>query len=163
MGVSENSGTPKSSILIGFSIINHPFWGTPIFGSPPYTIPMDDMKVTAACNFHFCHSGGGTSLGRHVGACCALGRLPFLNPGSLNLGSNFHMPIPGNYTYNLGKLHKFNGEKLTDFPASYVSFTGLYEGIRMDYKLTGPVILLLQNSMIAPPNLSENLIYRGEV
>ena len=23
---------PKSSILIGFSIINHPFWGTPIFG-----------------------------------------------------------------------------------------------------------------------------------
>ena len=31
--VSENSGTPKSSILIGFSIINHPFWGTPIFGN----------------------------------------------------------------------------------------------------------------------------------
>ena len=26
VGVSENSGTPKSSILIGFSIINHPFW-----------------------------------------------------------------------------------------------------------------------------------------
>ena len=33
MGVSENSGTPKSSILVGFSIINHPFWGTPIFGN----------------------------------------------------------------------------------------------------------------------------------
>ena len=33
MGVSENNGTPKSSILIGFSIINHPFWGTPIFGN----------------------------------------------------------------------------------------------------------------------------------
>ena len=32
MGVSKNSGTPKSSILIGFSIINHPFWDTPIFG-----------------------------------------------------------------------------------------------------------------------------------
>ena len=31
--VSENSGTPKSSVLIGFSIINHPFWGTPIFGN----------------------------------------------------------------------------------------------------------------------------------
>ncbi len=27
MGVSKNRGTPKSSILIGFSIINHPFWG----------------------------------------------------------------------------------------------------------------------------------------
>ena len=33
MDVSENSGTPKSSISIGFSIINHPFWGTPIFGN----------------------------------------------------------------------------------------------------------------------------------
>ena len=33
MGVSENSGTPKSSILMGFSIINHPFWGTSIFGN----------------------------------------------------------------------------------------------------------------------------------
>jgi len=33
MDVSENSGTPKSSTLIGFSIINHPFWGTPIFGN----------------------------------------------------------------------------------------------------------------------------------
>ena len=30
-GVSKNNGTPKSSILKGFSIINHPFWGTPIF------------------------------------------------------------------------------------------------------------------------------------
>ena len=33
MGVSLNAGTPKSSILIGFSIINHPFWGTTIFGN----------------------------------------------------------------------------------------------------------------------------------
>ena len=33
MGVSKNKGTPKSSILIGFSIINHPFWGTIIFGN----------------------------------------------------------------------------------------------------------------------------------
>ena len=34
MGVSENSGfSPKSSILIGISIINHPFWGTTIFGN----------------------------------------------------------------------------------------------------------------------------------
>ena len=42
MDVSENSVTPKSSILIGFSIINHPFWGTPIFGNTHvlYTIYM---------------------------------------------------------------------------------------------------------------------------
>ena len=34
MGVSKNMGKPpKSSILGGFSIINHPFWGTPIFGN----------------------------------------------------------------------------------------------------------------------------------
>ena len=32
-GVSKNSGTPKSSILTGFSIKNHPFWGTSIFGN----------------------------------------------------------------------------------------------------------------------------------
>ena len=37
MGVSKNNGTPKSSILIGFSIINHPFWGTPIFGNTHMT------------------------------------------------------------------------------------------------------------------------------
>ena len=34
MGVSKNrGGPPKSSILIGFSLINHPFWGTTIFGN----------------------------------------------------------------------------------------------------------------------------------
>ncbi len=33
MDVSKNRGTSKSSILRGFSIINHPFWGTPIFGN----------------------------------------------------------------------------------------------------------------------------------
>ena len=37
MDVSENSGfPPKSSILIGFSFINHPFWGTPTFRKHPY-------------------------------------------------------------------------------------------------------------------------------
>ena len=39
MDVSKNSGTTKSSILIGFSLINHPFWGTPTFGN----IHMDPM------------------------------------------------------------------------------------------------------------------------
>ena len=33
MDVSENSGTPKSSLFVVFSIINHPFWGSPIFGN----------------------------------------------------------------------------------------------------------------------------------
>ena len=33
--VSINGGTPKSSILIGFSLINQPYWGCSIYGSPP--------------------------------------------------------------------------------------------------------------------------------
>ncbi len=33
MGVSKDNGTPKSSILTGFSIINPPLWDTPIFGN----------------------------------------------------------------------------------------------------------------------------------
>ena len=35
MGVEPKIGgkPPKSSILIGFSIINHPFWGSSIFGN----------------------------------------------------------------------------------------------------------------------------------
>ena len=38
MGVSKNRGTPKSSILIGFFIINHPFWGfSPYFWKHPHT------------------------------------------------------------------------------------------------------------------------------
>ena len=36
MRVSLNGGTPKSSILIGFSIINHSFWGTTILETPIY-------------------------------------------------------------------------------------------------------------------------------
>jgi len=36
MDVSENRGIPKSSILIGFSIINHPFWGYHSFRKHPY-------------------------------------------------------------------------------------------------------------------------------
>ena len=36
MGVSWNRGTSKSSILVGFSGINHPFGGTPIHGNTWY-------------------------------------------------------------------------------------------------------------------------------
>ena len=36
MGISKNRGTPKSSILIGFSTINHPFWGYHYFWKHPY-------------------------------------------------------------------------------------------------------------------------------
>ena len=36
--VSGNRGTPKSSIWTGYSIINHPFWGTPIIRDLEYVI-----------------------------------------------------------------------------------------------------------------------------
>ena len=43
MDVSENSGfSSKSSILMGFSTINHPFWGTPIFGNT-HILPLKDL------------------------------------------------------------------------------------------------------------------------
>ena len=45
MGVSLNSGTPKSSISIGFSIINHPFWGTPFFGNPHMYVYTLNLRV----------------------------------------------------------------------------------------------------------------------
>ena len=40
MGVSKNRDTPESSILIGFSIINHPFWGYHYFWKHPYIFNM---------------------------------------------------------------------------------------------------------------------------
>ena len=46
MGVSENRGTPKSSILIRFSIINHPFWGTPILGNIHMLDDFDELVLS---------------------------------------------------------------------------------------------------------------------
>ena len=41
----KNKGkTPKSSILIGLSLINHPFWGTPILWKHPY-IYIDYIQI----------------------------------------------------------------------------------------------------------------------
>ena len=37
-GVSFNGGTPKSSILVRFSIISHPFWGTQILWKHPFIV-----------------------------------------------------------------------------------------------------------------------------
>ena len=51
MDVSENRGTPKSSILIRFSIINHPFWGTPIFGNTHIRIYQIGSFVRSWFNF----------------------------------------------------------------------------------------------------------------
>ena len=63
MGVSKNRGTPKSSILIGFSIINHPFWGYPYFWKHPYRsgschfIPARPIGSLVVCAIAFIRTG----------------------------------------------------------------------------------------------------------
>ena len=49
MVVSINGGTPKSSTLIGCSILNHPFGGTPIYGN--HQITNDWWLLLDACSF----------------------------------------------------------------------------------------------------------------
>ena len=43
---------PKSSILIGFSIINHPFWGTPIFGNTHVFVGSPAKRFLCALSIH---------------------------------------------------------------------------------------------------------------
>ena len=50
MDDSKNSDTPKTSILIGCSIINHSFWGTPIFGNT-YQSSKDNFPTSAPDSF----------------------------------------------------------------------------------------------------------------
>ena len=56
MSVSKNrGGPPKSSILIGFSIINHPFWGTPIFGNTHIAIHVGKGRSDTAASGSWPH------------------------------------------------------------------------------------------------------------
>ena len=54
MDVSANSGTPKSSFAIGFSIINHPFWGTSIFENTHIISQFETKRKRS----QFLHKGG---------------------------------------------------------------------------------------------------------
>ena len=51
-GCFLNGGIPKSSILRGFSIMNHPFWGTSIFGNTHMLV-----GVFLRCGLRFKQSG----------------------------------------------------------------------------------------------------------
>ena len=63
MDVSKNRGTPKSSILIGFSIINHPFWDTPIFGNTHIDVyGLSTIVVPQFCSCSLCPLGVAHSL-----------------------------------------------------------------------------------------------------
>ena len=59
MDVSKNSGTPKSSISIEFSILNHPFWGTIIFGNT-------HMHILCLCRCIYNKRGQPASLERWI-------------------------------------------------------------------------------------------------
>ena len=78
MAVSEKGGTSKSSILIGFSNINHPFWGTTIFGNTHIGISFrmeplrsDPIRIRGAPNvwkfFFFQTPPGPVSVAGNVG------------------------------------------------------------------------------------------------
>ena len=49
MGVSKDNGIPKSFLLTWFSIINHPFWGTFIFGLTPICCWFDVLVCFSCC------------------------------------------------------------------------------------------------------------------
>ena len=80
MGVSKNKGTPKSSILIGFSSINHPFWGTLIFGNTQMDEKWQTSRICLADFFGFVERIEGfwwSSFWRIVvGFCCSWGLEP---------------------------------------------------------------------------------------
>ena len=88
-GVSLNGGTPKSSISIGISIINHPFWGfSPYFWKHPHTMQhkkkhlfqLFENRVTREdIGAHVCDATTGchpwfSSLIRPEGFCYLFGR-----------------------------------------------------------------------------------------
>ena len=72
--VSWNRGTPKSSMWMGFSdsIINHPFWGTPIYGNlhtrkwPTSVFPCVCQNIDPHPKWRWrgCRSSGSPELGK---------------------------------------------------------------------------------------------------
>ena len=106
MGLSENSGTPKSSISIWFSIINHPFWGIPIFGNTQMAIKFPPCLLKNASE---------KRRSRRWGACCCLqgGEKwwgdPVLSP-VFDIGSNTRTQNWTWFTWKWGPKRKF-GEK----------------------------------------------------
>ena len=73
MGVSKNNGTPKSSISIGFSIINHPLWGTPIFGNIHIHYPDNLSKPKHQQGFEPRDVSGGAAPRSHGKHCSGTG------------------------------------------------------------------------------------------
>ena len=86
MGISKNIGTPKSSILIGFSIINHPFWGTPLFGNT-------HIYIIYYIYFFFFWGGGGGIVRTTIPFICPDLLLGLVIPPSHWRRSVHHPPL----------------------------------------------------------------------
>ena len=101
MDVSENSGTPKSSILIGFSIINHPFWGTPISGNT-------HIEISSLQTILGYHTGSfGFFTGAFYGLLCSSHKLPM--PIFHEWCKSIKSGTSPNFTTCIHKLPKANG------------------------------------------------------
>ena len=95
MDVSEKRGVnpPKSSILIGFSIIKHPFWGIPIFGNTHIYTYISTSIFQAGC----CLNTKGWCFFGHPKQYHPIFRTPYLeDPGSWWFQGFFNCsPRPG--------------------------------------------------------------------
>ena len=49
-GCFQKQWYPKSSIWIGFSIVNHPVWVTPIFGNTHFEVDVNQVPVLSLQN-----------------------------------------------------------------------------------------------------------------
>ena len=63
----NRGGPPKSSILIGFSIINHPFWGTPTFWKHQFFFGDRNLIIGSRQLFSLKQWGTPASLGSQAG------------------------------------------------------------------------------------------------
>ena len=101
IGVSENSGTPKSSIFIGFSIINHPFWGTPIFWNTH--ICMGFWECGSSCSCQVLYVSGVPGTGKTASVLEVVRRLRIARTDSRVEGwTSWHTSLVGTAIIWLG-------------------------------------------------------------
>ena len=124
MGVSKNNGTPKSSMLIGFSIINPPFGGTPIFGNAHIAKSMINLFSTFGifCGLEYIKLGTKSSLQLSGIAICSC---PFFLRGKANL---HHMKL------------RFSHLKHWDWKMSFL----LGPGLPTHQRFHPPIVVLLK-------------------
>ena len=82
-----NRGTPKSCILMGLSLINHPFGGTPILGNPHMNyIQFDSHACVYNSSSTISHATSAELIGAPAGALFTWKRLCYCAvTGTLNI------------------------------------------------------------------------------